>query len=179
MKRIFFAAFFLLFTVFFAFQATAKITLFAYSRPVPETKIYYQDGTSYKLSDFKGKFVIALFWSKTCVPCIRELKSLNKFYNKIKNEDVRLVMISPLDEWTTNAEQRDFLSKYKANDVDFFIDNRGDLAADFGIFSYPHSVLINQEGEEIGRIRGQMDWDDDDILQYIYDLRDGKIKGPK
>lgn len=179
MKRIFTTVFFAAFLLFGASEAFAKINLFAYSRPVPDTKIYYQDGTSYKLSDFKGKFVIALFWSRTCVPCIRELKSLNKFYNKTKDENIKLVMISPLDEWNTHAEQRDFLSKYKAIDVDFFVDNRGDLASAFGIFSYPHSVLINQDGEEIGRIRGQMDWNDEDIIQYIYDLRDGKIKGPK
>ena len=163
-----------LFLIFISFSAAAKTNLFAYSRPVPETKIYYQDGTTHKLAEFKGDFVVAVFWSKNCIPCVRELKSLNKFYGKIKNNGVKLLIISPQNEWETNISQREFLNKYKATDIDFYTDNQGNLAADFGIFSYPHSVLIDQDGEEIGRIRGQIEWDSDKVLKYIYDLRDGK-----
>ena len=164
-----------LFMIMFSVNALAKSepNLFAYSRPAPATDIYYQDGTTHNLAEFKGDFVVAVFWSTKCVPCVRELKSLNKFYNKIKGNSVKLVLISPKSEWKTNLEQREFLNKYKATDVDFYSDEKGNLAADFGIFSYPHSVLINQDGEEIGRIRGQIDWDSDKILKYIYNLRDG------
>ena len=158
----------------FSFETSAKINLFAYSRPAPETEIFYQDGSSKKLSDFKGNFVVALFWSKTCVPCIRELKSLNKFYNKIKGTDIKIVMISPANEWNTNYEQREFLNKYKATDIDFYTDKNGNLAADFGIFSYPHTVLIDQDGEEIGRIHGQMDWDSNNVMTEITKLRNGE-----
>ena len=154
-------------------DARAESNLFAYSRPAPEREFYYQDGTAYKFSDFKGKFIIALFWSKTCVPCVRELKSLNEFYNKTKNNGIQLILISPKGEWENNYEQRQFLDKYKAKDLDFYVDEKGNLGADFGIFSYPHSVLINQEGEEIGRIRGQIDWDSSKIEKYVYKLRDG------
>lgn len=163
-----------LFVVFFSFSVQAKVNLFAYSRPAPDTEIYYQDGTKHKLSEYKGDFVIALFWSKKCVPCVRELKSLDKFYKKTKGMGIKVVMISPKNEWETNLAQSEFLKKYKADNIDFYTDENGDLAADFGIFSYPHSVLINQDGEEIGRIRGQMNWDSDKVLKYILDLRDGK-----
>ena len=172
MKKILFAVFWLFSAVFS--EANAKANLFAYSRPAPETKIYYQDGTEHKLSEFKGKFVIALFWSKTCIPCLRELKTLNEFYNKTKDDGIKIVMISPKEEWKENYQLREFLNKYKAPDIDFYVDEKGNLAADFGIFSYPHSVLINQDGEEIGRIRGQMDWSSKKVKKEIYDLRDGK-----
>ena len=162
-----------LFLIISSFSAEAKTNLFAYSRPAPATEIYYQDGTKHKLSEYKGEFVIVLFWSKKCAPCIRELKSLDKFYKKIKGSGVKIVMLSPKEEWVTNLDQREFLKKYKAENIDFYTDENGTLAADFGIFSYPHSVLINQDGEEIGRIRGQMDWDSDKVLKYIYSLRDG------
>lgn len=171
MKNIIAFLFLALFSL--AAEARPEPNLFAYSRPAPEREIFYQDGKAHKLAEFKGKFVIAVFWSKTCVPCVRELKSLNKFYNKTKNEGVKVVLISSQSNWETNLAQREFLNKYKATDIDFYTDKNGDLAADFGIFSYPHSVLINQDGEEIGRIRGQIDWDSDKILKYIYNLRDG------
>ena len=42
---------------------------------------------------------------------------------------------------------------------------------DFGVFSYPHTVMVDQSGEEIGRISGSVDWDDDDVIEYIYKLK--------
>ena len=45
------------------------------------------------------------------------------------------------------------------------------LAEDLGIFTSPNTVLINRKGEEIGRIRGSIDWDDDDVIEYIYKIK--------
>ena len=165
----------LIFLMFFLIspKVFAEPNLFAYSRPAPDTEIYYQDGKPHKLSEFKGEFVIVLFWSKTCVPCLRELRDVNDFYNKTKNSGIKILLISPQEDWSNNFDQRKFLNKYKAKDIDFYVDKGGNLAADFGIFSYPHSVLINQDGEEIGRIRGQIDWDSSKVEKYIYKLRDG------
>ena len=80
-------------------------------------------------------------------------------------------MVSKEDEWSSAAEQRELLNKYEAPDVDFYTDRDGKLAGDFGIFSSPHTVLINKSGEEIGRISGSADWEDDDVIEYIYKIK--------
>lgn len=146
------------------------VNIFAESRDVPTRKIVHESGREYALTDFKGQFVIALFWSRNCGPCIKELKDLNTFYQKALYDNIRLILISPASEWRSTLEQRLFLKKYGGASLEFYTDKKGDLAADFGIFSSPHAVLINEDSQEIGRIRGSAKWSDKRMLKYIKSL---------
>lgn len=148
----------------------SAVNIFAESRAVPTRKITHESGKEYSLSDFEGQFVIALFWSRNCGPCIKELKDLNAFYQKALYNNIRLILVSPSSEWRSTLEQRLFLKKYGAPNLEFYTDKKGNLAADFGIFSSPHAVLINEESQEIGRIRGSAKWSDKRMLKYIKSL---------
>lgn len=154
-----------------AFAKKSSVNIFEISRDVPTTEIMHQSGKTYQLSDFKGEFVVAVFWSKTCGPCIKELKDLNIFAKSGLKEGIRLILISPEKEWTSTLEQRKFLKKYGAPDVEFYTDKKGKLAADFGIFTTPHTVLIDEDSQEIGRIRGTAKWGDKRIIDYIKTLK--------
>ena len=145
--------------------------IFAYPRPTPESKIFNQYGQAFSLKDFSGDFLIAVFWSKTCIPCLRELDDLNNFVKKTQNNNIKVILISPHDEWQTGEEQRTFLKKYGGLELDFYTDKKSKLANDFGIFTSPHTVLINSSSLEIGRIRGSVDWDDNDVIEYIYKIK--------
>lgn len=153
-------------------QAREKgLNLFAYPREAPAREFYGPAGNKLKLSDFKGEFVIAVFWSKTCLPCVRELDDLNNFVRKTAGTGIKVLLISNENEWANTAEQRKFLAKYHASDLDFYVDPNGKLAEDFGIFASPHTVLVNSKSEEIGRIRGSVDWDDEDVIEQIYKIK--------
>lgn len=151
--------------------AKSGLNLFAYPREAPKTPIYTPAGQALKLSDFKGEFLLVMFWSRYCAPCIKELDDINEFVLKTRNNGIKVLLVSKDDEWTDVTEQRELLKKYKAPDVDFYTDKEGKLSGDFGIFSSPHTVLINTKSEEIGRIRGSVDWGDDDVIEYIYKIK--------
>ena len=132
---------------------------------------YTETGKEYKLSDFKDNFVIAVFWSRHCVPCLRELKSLNAYASKVAGNGIKVVIISPASEWILPDEQQKFLTSHHADKLDFYVDKKGDLSADLGIFTSPNTVLINKKGEEIGRIRGAVEWDNNDVVEYLYKVK--------
>ncbi len=171
-KRIF--AIVLILTVFQICGSFAKDAVNIYSKPrqVPIHKIIHESGKSYLLSDFKGKFIVAVFWSRDCGPCIAELKSLNTFYNKTKDSTIKLLIISDNEEWKSVIEQKRFLKRYGAPDLEFYVDEHGQVSSDLGIFTSPHTVLINTKGEEIGRIRGSADWGDEKVIKYIKNLQE-------
>lgn len=159
--------------IFFTSTAFAKkkVNIFTYPREVPNIKIFNQQGKSFSLKDFAGEFLIVIFWSKTCIPCIREIDNINNFIKKTDGAGIKLITVSPEKEWSSPEEQKIFLKKYGGNNIDFYSDKKSSLANNFGIFTSPHTVLINQSSMEIGRIRGSVDWDDDDVIEYIYKLK--------
>lgn len=151
--------------------AKSGLNIFAYPREAPQTPIYTPEGKAIKLGELKGKFLLVMFWSRHCAPCIRELDEINTFVNKTKDNGIEVLLVSKEDEWSLPTEQRELLKKYEAPDVRYYTDKEGKLAGDFGIFSSPHTVLVNQIGEEIGRISGTVDWEDDDVIEYVYKIK--------
>lgn len=151
--------------------AYKKANIFAYPRQAPETEFYNRHGQKMRFSDFNGDFLLVVFWSKTCIPCLKELDDLSSFVKETKYDGIKVLLISPQNEWTSIQEQKDILKKYGGEDLDFYTDKKSNLANAFGIFTSPHTVLINKDSLEIGRIRGAVDWDDEDVINYIYQIK--------
>lgn len=147
------------------------VNIYAVPRDLPRRHIVNEQGTKVKLSSFKGNFVLLMVWSRNCAPCIKELDNINGFVKKTQDDNIKVIMLSPSSEWQTAEEQRNFVTKFKAPDLELYTDTDGKLAEDLGIFTSPHTVLINTSGKEIGRIRGAAEWDDDKVVEYIKNLK--------
>ncbi len=168
-------AFIFIFSLCFAFSAFAKkdgnVNIYDHPRETPQIPFYTSDGRAVVMDDFKGNFVLLMNWSRDCSPCVNELEGLNEFYKQTKDNGITLLMLSPSREWKNTAEQRRFLKEYDAPDLPFYTDKDGKLAAAFGVFTSPHTVLFNKKGQEIGRIRGSAEWNDPRVIEYIYKLK--------
>jgi len=80
-------------------------------------------------------------------------------------------MVSPHEDWSFENEQQTILKKYGGLNLETYTDKNSALATDFGIFSSPHTVLVNADSMEIGRIRGALDWDDEDVIEHILRIK--------
>lgn len=161
--------------IVFATEALADkrgLNIYENPRYLPSSLMYGEFGKGAKLSDFEGQFVIAIFWSRYCTPCIRELRDVARFVNKTKNDGIKVVMVSVKKEWPGGFdEQRRFLKKFDAENLDIYVDDKNNLAADLGIFTSPVAILISRQGLEIGRIRGRVNWNDDDVIEEIFRIK--------
>ena len=153
-------------------DAKSKANIYAFSRSLPKKQIISESGFRAALGDFEGDFVIAVFWSRYCVPCIKELKSLSNFVKQTRTNGIRVLMISPKSEWVSGFdEQREFMRLFEAENLEIYVDEKEAVASALGIFSSPISILISREGREIGRVRGSLRWDDQDVIEYIYKVK--------
>lgn len=151
----------------FAVASQGGVNIYDTPRELPSRSLMRSNGTEIKLTDFDDDFVVAVFWSRHCMPCIKELDDLQEFADKTADKGIKVVLISPSHEWKSSEEQREFLDRFGAEKMDFYTDRKSDLAADLGIFTSPNTVLINKQGFEIGRLRGAAKWGDDRVVEYI------------
>lgn len=153
-------------------EAKSKANIYAFSRSLPKKQIISESGFKASLGEFEGDFVIAVFWSRYCVPCIKELKSLSNFVKETRTNGIRVLMISPKSEWNSGfIEQREFMRRFEAENLEIYVDEKEAVASALGIYSSPISILISREGREIGRVRGSLKWDDQDVIDYIYKVK--------
>lgn len=162
---------FLVFGIFTA-DAVAKINMFPKARYIPELSFYGDSGKAYKLKDFhQSELLMAVLWSRTCGPCINDMKKLDKFAQKVKDRGIQVILISPEKEFRTADERHKFLKKIGAPHLVSYVDRKSNFINGMGIFVTPAVILVNQDNEEAGQITGGVDWDDSDVIEYMLKLK--------
>ena len=74
-----------------AAEASEKgVNIYGAARDVPSKAVYGEAGNRVRMDDFKGDFVLAVFWSRYCVPFIRENESLKEFPRQTKNDHIQV-----------------------------------------------------------------------------------------
>lgn len=120
------------------------------------------------LADYEGKYVLLNFWATWCAPCRHEMPMLSALQAEFGGDDFEVVTIA------TGRNSPAGITKFFA---DTGIDNlprhqdpKQKLAAQMGVFGLPITVIIDPEGREIARLRGDADWISDSAKAIIAEL---------
>ena len=100
------------------------------------------DGSSGKLDDFLGRWLIVNYWADWCPPCIKEMPELENFYND--NEDRALVLTYNFDR-LEGEELQSQIIRFKVN-VPSILTDPGILFGWEAPSSLPATYIINPEG---------------------------------
>ena len=100
------------------------------------------DGSSGKLDDFLGRWLIVNYWADWCPPCIKEMPELENFYND--NEDRALVLTYNFDR-LEGEELQSQIIRFGVN-VPSILTDPGTLFGWEAPPSLPATYIINPEG---------------------------------
>ena len=62
--------------------------------PAPDFSLRDVNHKEFRLSDFKGKYLLIDVWGIYCSPCIREIPKFNELKNKFKGSDISFVQVN-------------------------------------------------------------------------------------
>jgi len=124
-------------------------------------------GGDVALADYKGKLVLLNFWATWCAPCLKEMPSMEKLWQKYKEQGLVVVAVS-VDEGYKKRIQT-FLKLY---DLSFpvLLDPESEVSDLYKVSGIPASFLIDRNGKIISRLVGEDDWFSDDAIQLVEDL---------
>lgn len=127
-----------------------------------------QYGNTHTLSDYKGKTVFLNFWATWCPPCRAEMPDIQKLYEeyaKAGDDSVVILGIAAPDYGQEQSEDKiiDFLEQ-NGYTYPVVMDPGGSLFAQYGIYSFPTTFMIDKDGNVFGYASGQLS---EDIMRSI------------
>ncbi|MEW8292435.1 MAG: TlpA disulfide reductase family protein [Candidatus Thiodiazotropha endolucinida] len=161
----------LLFALFMsvALKASAAEGLLAAVRPQPAPTFRLQDleGRNHQLLDYRGRVLIVNFWASWCVPCRRELPSMNRAWTALRPRGIAMLAINLGDD----AEAvKEFLYDFPI-DFPVLLDHRGRISQRWQVRGLPTTLVLNQRGEIVYRAVGEREWDDAVLLHQLQTLQ--------
>jgi len=125
------------------------------------------DGKMVSLSDYKGKVVLVNIWATWCPPCVDEMPSMEKLYQKFKRKNFEILAVS-IDEPGLKAVAP-FMKKSSLT-FPALIDSEGTIKTVYGITGIPESFIIDKQGILIKKIIGPVDWATPKIFRFFSEL---------
>ncbi len=121
------------------------------------------NGSSRKLSEFRGKPLIINVWASWCGPCRAEMASLERLAWLDPGGHFTVIGISTDD---SPDQAKTLLDKSNAT-ISQFIDFKLEMESMLGASRLPLTVLVDANGRVLDKIYGARRWDQPDALQLI------------
>lgn len=149
----------------FAADAPQKFALHPAPKPVPEIQFQDSDGKNLTLVDFRGKVVLLNIWTTWCLPCRREMPTLDRLQAELGGPDFQVLALS-IDRGGFEAIAK-FYGEVGVKHLAMYLDSSTQAGSAVGAVGLPTTLLIDRDGREIGRLVGPAEWDSPDMVTFI------------
>ena len=122
-------------------------------------------GEVISLANFKGKIVLLNFWATWCLPCIKELPSMERLQTKLKKDDFAIVAIN-LDRGGGNVAAR-LLKRLKLNKLQLYLDEENKLAKTLNVKFMPTTFIFDRKNRKLGKLQGGIEWDGKNAVALV------------
>ena len=123
------------------------------------------DGKPHKLSDYRGKVVLVNFWATWCPPCRREMPSMERLSQRLKDQPFVILAINqqenPEDVFVFTGQLE------PAPTFPILFDRDSKVANAWGVLGLPASYIVDQQGRVVYRAMGGREFDHPEIERSI------------
>ena len=149
-----------------------KLVFSSEAQPVSQITFTDPEGGAHQLSDWKGKYVLLNFWATWCAPCRKEMPGLEELQAEFGGDTFEVVPIATGRNALPGI--RRFFQEVGVENLPILLDPKQKIARDMAVLGLPITVILNPEGQEIARLRGDAEWNSDSAKAIISQL----IAGP-
>lgn len=147
-----------------------RLTPLAAPVPAEPFELEDMDGNRHSLADYRGKVVLINFWGTWCPPCVEEMPSLERLYQRLSDKSF---MVLAINQWENTDHVFAFMGQ-----IDVFpsfpilFDPDSEVSEAFGVKGLPTSFLLDRSGRVVYRAVGGRQFDHPDMVELIGALLD-------
>lgn len=135
----------------------------------PEFRLEDLQGQMHSLAEHRGKVLIINFWATYCKPCLKEMPSLQRVWEQLRDEDIEVLAIDV-------GEPRDWILEFKGIEAFRFpilLDHERVVTGEFGVRGIPTTFIVDPAGRVVIKAVGEFEWDSPEILEKVRALKQG------
>ena len=136
---------------------------------IPNLTFNDADGKPLSLTDFRGRTILLNLWATWCVPCRREMPTLDALQGELGSP--RFQVVAVYIDTRDPDKPKQFLKHTGVTKLTYYDDPSAkafqDLKAIGRAFGMPTTLLIDPHGCEIGTIAGPAEWASKDAVKLI------------
>ncbi len=152
-------------------EGSMKKLLFQGAFEVSDEAFTDPDGGEFRLSDFRGKHVLVNFWATWCAPCRKEMPMLSELQTEFGGERFEVVTIATGRNSVPGI--RKFFEEVGVDNLPLYLDPKSKLGRDMDVLGLPITVILDPEGMEIARMRGDAEWNSESAKAVVRALIGG------
>lgn len=142
----------------------------------PPLELPRLEGGSLSLAELRGQVVMLNIWATWCPPCLREMPSMQKVYEKHRGKGFEIVAVAVDDEPGTRQPDgrvvglvSEFVDRLGIT-FPVVLDPTGNTERLFGTEYLPTTILIDREGRIRAREVGGRFWDQEPFIDMVESL---------
>ncbi len=155
-------------------EGTMKKLLFSEPTEVSDATFTHADGGEFTLTSFEGKHVLVNFWATWCAPCRKEMPMLSELQSEFGGDAFEVVTIATGRNSVPAIKAFFEDEKVQVDNLPLYLDPKQALARDMAVLGLPITVILNPEGREIARMRGDAEWNSESAKAIIKALVGGE-----
>ncbi len=147
-----------------------KLSLHQIPVQVADPGFQRADGSTVNFSDSNGRFRLVNFWATWCAPCREEMPSLDRL-NQLYPDQLTVLTIAKGRHRPGVIDE--FYAEINVESLPVFLDERSVLSNSVGVIGLPITLLLDPDGNEIGRLIGGAQWDSPSaraLLESIFEI---------
>ena len=154
-----------------AAAAPQNFNLLDAPKPIAEVTFVDDNGRTSSLRDFAGKVVLLNVWATWCLPCRKEMPTLDHLEQMLAGPDFEVVTLS-IDRGGVDAVRK-FYAEIGVQHLAVRVDSTAKAAGALGAFGLPTTILMDRQGRELGRLIGPAEWDQPDMVAFLKQIIGG------
>ena len=146
-------------------QAPAGFAVHESPRPLPDIQFENGRGEAMSLAEFRSKVVLLNIWATWCAPCRREMPTLERLQAELGGADFEVVALSIDRKGLPVVEE--FYDELGLQELGMYVAPSGKASRGLSALGVPTTLLIDREGNELGRLAGPAEWDSPEMVAFI------------
>lgn len=124
-------------------------------QPVPDFTLPDLRGNIVQLSTLRGKVVFINIWATWCPPCVEEMPTMQRLYDRLHDRGLEVLAIS-IDALGAYVVAP-FMQQYRLT-FPALLDPPGSIARLYRSTAVPESFVVDKQGRLVEKVVGGRDW---------------------